>query len=133
MCRMIVSELPTLDASYTMQNSDSDDDSDDGEDTTEPILDVRAARDRVVAARKSADVHKTVADIVVRMCKSHRFRNNDRLNQASFHLRYSGGKSKLEDSTEETIASVKDEGSQLEGLGATDESTKKWLHTYGCP
>ena len=58
--RMIVSELPTLDTSYSSHTVDSDDDSDGGEDEAELILDVRAARQRVAAAREPADVHQAV-------------------------------------------------------------------------
>jgi hypothetical protein len=57
---MVVSELPTLDTSYSLHTVDSDDDSDDGEDEAELILDVRAARQRVAAARESADVYQAV-------------------------------------------------------------------------
>lgn len=54
--RMIVSELPTLESSYSSHTLDSDDDgdSDDDEDIPEPILDVRAARQRVAARREPA-------------------------------------------------------------------------------
>lgn len=63
---MIVSELPTLGTSSS-HSLDSDDDSDDGEDETDPILDVRAARQRVAAVREAAGVHQAVQQSAVRM------------------------------------------------------------------
>ena len=57
---MIVSELPTLDSSYSSHTVDSDEDSDDDDDEAEPVLDVRAARQRVAAAREPAEVHRAV-------------------------------------------------------------------------
>ena len=68
--RMIVSELPTLDTSYSSHTVDSDDDSDGGEDEAELILDVRAARQRVAAAREPADVHQAVQPNTVRTGRS---------------------------------------------------------------